>query len=189
MNRVLYWVSAVLAGTVLAAVSAYLTLTSLQGSYRSGPWSTSIAFGSVEADIYTRARVAIYGLLALDKRETMYYTATTDSEGDPLSGNCTYRVEGGDLAAHWWSITAYDEDSFLIANERKAYSFSQTTTERDPDGSFVIHVSAEPQERNWLPVKRGERFDMTARFYNPEASIYADPSAAVLPVIVKEGCK
>lgn len=189
MNRVLYWGTAVLTGAFLAVVAAYVTLMSLQGSYRSGPWRTSIVFGSVEADMYTRARVAIHGLLALDRRETMYYAATTDSEGDTLSGDCTYRVEGGDLAAHWWSITAYDDESFLIANERKVYSFSQTTTERGPDGSFVIRISAEPQESNWLPVKRGERFDLTARFYNPEASIYADPSAAVLPAVVKEGCK
>lgn len=189
MNRYVYWASALVAGAALAGVSIAWAMTALQGEYRSGPWYTSAVFGSVDADMYTRARVALLGLLALDKRETMYYTANTDSEGGALSGDCTYRIEGGDLAAHWWSITAYDAASFLIENEQRVYSFSQTTTEREPDGSFVIRISADPQEKNWLPVKRGESFDMTARFYNPEASIYADPSAAVLPVIVKEGCK
>ena len=177
MNRVLYWGTAVLTGAFLAVVAAYVTLMSLQGSYRSGPWRTSTA-----GDLVPRMR----------RHRRLLVDAEPGGIADDLALVLDHElavVEGGDLAAHWWSITAYDDESFLIANERKVYSFSQTTTERGPDGSFVIRISAEPQESNWLPVKRGERFDLTARFYNPEASIYADPSAAVLPAVVKEGCK
>ncbi|MEX0840256.1 MAG: DUF1214 domain-containing protein [Parvibaculum sp.] len=189
MKTFIYWGSALAAALVVALVTAWWLVTDFDGGYRTGAWTTSTAYGSVDADMYTRARVALFGLLALDKRETMYYQARTDSAGEPLTGNCTYRLEGGDLAAHWWSITAYDADSFLIPNERDVFSFSQTTTEREPDGSFVIRISADPQEKNWLPVKADESFDLSARFYNPEAAIYADPAAAVLPVIVKETCR
>ncbi|MBX3490657.1 DUF1214 domain-containing protein [Parvibaculum sp.] len=189
MKTLIYWGSALAAALVLALATAWWLVTDYDGNYRAGPWTTSIVFGSVDADMYTRARVALFGLLALDKRETMYYRAGIDSNGDALTGNCTYRLEGADLAAHWWSITAYDADSFLIANERDVFSFSQTTTAREPDGSFVIRISADPQEKNWLPVKVGESFDLLARFYNPEASVYADPAAAVLPSIVKETCR
>ncbi len=189
MKALIYWGSALAAALVVALATAWWLVTDYDGGYRSGAWTTSTAYGSVEADMYTRARVALFGLLALDKRETMYYQARTDSAGEPLSGSCTYRLEGGDLAAHWWSITAYDADSFLIPNERNVFSFSQTTTAREPDGSFVIRISPDPQEKNWLPVKAGESFDLTARFYNPQAAIYADPAAAVLPVIVKETCR
>ncbi|MEQ8267556.1 MAG: DUF1214 domain-containing protein [Parvibaculum sp.] len=189
MKALIYWGSALAAALVVALATAWWLVTDYDGGYRSGAWTTSTAYGSVDADMYTRARVALFGLLALDKRETMYYQARTDSAGEPLSGSCTYRLEGGDLAAHWWSITAYDADSFLIANERNLFSFSQTTTAREPDGSFVIRISPDPQEKNWLPVKAGESFDLSARFYNPEAAIHADPAAAVLPVIVKETCR
>ncbi|ABS62462.1 protein of unknown function DUF1214 [Parvibaculum lavamentivorans DS-1] len=189
MKTLIYWGSALAAALVLALGTAWWFVNDYGGTYRSGAWTTSTAYGSVEADMYTRARVALFGLLALDKRETMYYQTRTDSAGEPLSGNCTYRLEGSDLAAHWWSITAYDADSFLIPNERNVFSFSQTTTAREPDGSFVIRISPDPQEKNWLPVKAGEGFDLTARFYNPQASIYADPAAAVLPIIAKETCR
>lgn len=189
MKTLVYWGSALAAALAVALLSAWWLVTDYDGGYRTGAWTTSTAYGSVDADMYTRARVALFGLLALDKRETMYYQARTDSAGEPLTGNCTYRLEGRDLAAHWWSITAYDADSFLIPNERNVFSFSQTTTAREPDGSFVIRISADPQEKNWLPVMAGESFDLSARFYNPEAAIYADPTAAVLPVIVKETCR
>lgn len=189
MKALIYWGSALAAALVVALLSAWWLVTDYDGGYRAGPWTTSTVFGSVDADIYTRARVALFGLLALDKRETMYYQARVDSDGDGLTGNCTYRLEGRDLAAHWWSITAYDADSFLIANERDLFSFSKTTTEREADGSFVIRISADPQEKNWLPVQAGETFDLTARFYNPEASVHVDPAAAVLPSIVKETCR
>ncbi|MFZ2466787.1 MAG: DUF1214 domain-containing protein [Parvibaculum sedimenti] len=139
--------------------------------------------------MYTRARVALYGLLALDRKETMYYTASTDDAGKPLSGDCTYVVEGKDLAARWWSVTAYGPDSFLIPNEANVYSFAKTTVKREADGHYIVRVSADRQEGNWLPVKRGQSFDMTARFYNPDAEVSAAPASAELPRITKESCK
>lgn len=191
MKAIFYWGSALVLALLLGTGSAYLSLKNAQakGGIHTGPWSTSTSFGSPDADMYTRARVALFGLLALDKKETMYFIATTDSNGEKLSGSCTYRVQGHDLAARWWSITAYAPDSFLIPNEAHVFSFAQTTVAHDADGGFTINVSAEKQPGNWLPVKAGEAFDLTARFYNPEASIYADPSAAVLPTITKESCK
>ncbi|MEQ8281728.1 MAG: DUF1214 domain-containing protein [Parvibaculum sp.] len=189
MKTLVYWGSALAMALAVATLSAWWLVTDYDGGYRAGPWTTSTVFGSVDADMYTRARVALFGLLALDRRETMYYQARVDSDGDWLTGNCTYRLEGSDLAAHWWSITAYDADSFLIPNEDDVFSFSKTTTEREADGSFVIRISADRQEKNWLPVKAGETFDLTARFYNPEASVHVDPAAAILPSIVKESCR
>ena len=119
----------------------------------------------------------------------MYYIAAKDSEGAELSGDCTYLVKGQNLAARWWSITAYGPDSYLIPNDAGIYSYSATTLTPEADGSFILRVSAEKQQGNWLPVKAGEQFDLTARFYNPEQSIYDDPGSATLPSIEKEGCK
>lgn len=44
-----------------------------------GPWRVSTLAGSADADLYTRARVALGGLLALNRQETMYYVADTDN--------------------------------------------------------------------------------------------------------------
>lgn len=190
MKNIAYWGGILLLGLLLGVGSALQALKQGRASAITvGPWGTSISFGSIGADMYTRARVALFGLLALDKKETMYYTAMQDSDGADLSGNCTYRVEGKDLAARWWSITAYGPDSFLIPNDANVFSYARTTVKREADNSYVIRVSVEKQEGNWLPVKAGQSFDLTARFYNPDASVYANPAGAELPRIVKESCK
>lgn len=183
------WAVVVLAGALLGLGSAFFAITSGRGELRSGVWVTSLTYGSAEADVYTRARVALFGLLALSREQAVYYTAARDSSGERLSGDCTYVVTGRDLDARWWSITAYGPDSHLIPNDANIYSYSRTTVAREADGSFVIRVSAERQPGNWLPVRRGERFDMTARFYNPDVSVLEEPAAVRLPTVVRETCQ
>lgn len=191
MKKIAYWGGMVLLGIAIGYFSADFAIrgVGLGGQIKVGPWNTNLANGSKDADMYTRARVARYGLLALDKKETIYYTAGTDDAGDKLSGSCTYVVEGKDLAARWWSVTAYGPDSYLIPNDAGIYSFAKTTVKREADGHYIVRVSPDRQEGNWVPVKAGESFDLTARFYNPEASVYAAPAAAELPHITKESCK
>ena len=74
-----------------------------------GPWATGQTFGSVAADPYTRAVVALKGLLALPAQEARYYTAARDSAGAPLEGRCRYRITGAALPAAWWSLTQLEQ--------------------------------------------------------------------------------
>ena len=191
MNRIIYWGGVAVLGVALGLASASYALR-ISGSgdgAATGPWKVSLSAGSPDADMYTRARIARYGLLALDKKETLYYIANTDSAGEPLSGSCSYILKGVDLAARWWSVTAYGPDSYLIANDANIFSFAKTTVNREADGGYIVRISADKQEGNWLPVRAGERFDLTARFYNPDSTVSAAPQAAVLPTIVKESCQ
>ncbi|MGQ7500571.1 hypothetical protein ACTGXZ_10675, partial [Streptococcus suis] len=48
---------------------------------RIGPWTTGKDFGTTQASAYTRAVVALYGLLALPASEARYYTADSDDAG------------------------------------------------------------------------------------------------------------
>lgn len=191
MKKLIFWATAVLAAVAAGLLSANLMLrgAGLAGSVKAGSWGTNLTIGSEEAGLYTRAIVALYGLLALSKDETIYYTAGTDDAGDALSGNCTYRLEGQSLDARWWSITAYGPDSYLMETEENRYSLTQTDMQMNADGSFTAIVSAKRHEGNWLPVKNGQKFDMTVRFYNPGPSIYEEPEKAPLPEIVKEACE
>lgn len=127
--------------------------------------------------------------MALSKKETLYWVAFTDDQGETLSGSCDYVVRGTDLPARWWSITAYGSDSHLIPNTSGRYSFAKTTVEREPDGSFVIHVSSREHAHNWLPVAQGRRFDLTARLYNPDRSVFDDPEGTKLPSIIRGACR
>jgi hypothetical protein len=189
------FVIAALAVLVLGLGSAYAALRSgfAGGDVSNGPWRTSLVTGSPDADPYTRARVAIGGLLALAPSETIYFTASTDDAGDSLSARCDYRLEGRELAARWWSVTAYAADDYLIPNDGGRYSLSQTTLAREsPGGAFRALVSPEPHDGNWLPSGRsGEAgaFSLTLRLYNPAPGVAASPATAELPAIVREACR
>lgn len=191
LKRLAYWGSSLLVGAVLGvgATVLFLQREGMGGDIAAGPWHTSLATGSSRADIWTRALVARRGLLALAPEETLYYTATTDSEGQRLNGNCRYRLDGHDPGARWWSLTAYGADNYLISNAQKRYSFSETSVARAPDRSWSIVVSAEETEGNWLPVRAGEDFELTVRFYNPETDVYSEPGAVSLPKIQREACR
>lgn len=190
-------VLAIGAALVLGLGSAYQVVRSglSGGEIANGPWRTSLLTGSQEAGLYTRARVAVGGLLALAPSETVYWNAEGDAEGRPLDARCDYRVEGVELPARWWSVTAYGADHFLIPNDAGRYSFSQTTLTRAPGGSWAMRVSTEPKPSevsDWLPSGRSgasEPFALTLRLYNPAPEVYEQAATVALPRIEREACR
>jgi hypothetical protein len=162
------------------------------GEIANGPWRTSLVTGSQQADLYTRARVAVGGLLALAPSETVYWNADVDAAGRPLDARCDYRVEGEELPARWWSLTAYAADHFLIPNDAGRYSFSQTTLARAPGGPWTLTVSTETRSGNWLPSGRSGAtgpFALTLRLYNPAPEVHEQAASVRLPRIEREGCR
>lgn len=169
----------------------FLRAGGLGGEVAIGPWKTSTNIGSAQADPYTRARVAIGGLLALNRSETIYFTAADDDAGDALHVSCTYKVTGSNLPARWWSITLYGEDHYLVPNPQDRYSYGGETVVSGEDGSFVIAVGPEETDGNWIPSgdgQTGDTFTLTLRLYNPDESAALDPGGIVLPQIAKEAC-
>jgi hypothetical protein len=160
----------------------------MPGGVADGPWRTNLSIGAANGDAMTRASVALHGLLALNRSETLYYTATTDSAGAPLDGACTYSIAGHDPDARWWSITAYGPDDYLIANAAHAYSVSKNSVARAKPDLFAATVSPKPASMDWIATAPG-RFSLTLRLYNPGAAAAADPAHAVLPAIAKESCR
>ncbi|MDZ4866772.1 MAG: DUF1214 domain-containing protein [Alphaproteobacteria bacterium] len=183
-----------LGSLVLAAVlglgSAYVVARyAMQGDtvVANGPWAGNLAAGGTGADIYTRTSIALTGLLALNKDETIYYNATKDSAGEALDGACTYRIEGRDPDARWWSFTVYGKDHFLIDTPTKRYSISKTSVVRTAEGAFVVRLSTTEEPNNWIATSP-DGFQITLRLYNPNASVKDNPATAPLPAIVKEAC-
>jgi len=158
------------------------------GTVRDGPWETSLAVGSASGGPYLRAWVAVHGLLALNRSETIYYNASRDSGGERLSGRCVYSLMGRDPKARWWSITAYGPDDFLIAGPARRYSVSKTSILRRGEGNFIATVSRDKPGADWIAVGDGP-FSLTLRLYEPDAGVAADPAHAELPQIVKERCR
>lgn len=193
MRRALALTALLLCAILVGVVSAVWAARNqfAAGGVRSGAWATNANIGSSGAGAYLRAGVALGGLLALEKSETVYFTAMHDDGGEPLRASCVYRIEGRDPATRWWSITAYGEDHFLIPGSVGRFSVDRTAVERDADGRFVVLVGGEPHERNWIAsgAPDGDRpFSLTLRLYNPDPAVVADLAGVELPRIVREHC-
>lgn len=213
LSALLWWGTAVAVGLG----SAWVVLRSVSHfGEAAGPWRASTLAGSPDADLYTRARVALGGLLALNREETMYYVAATDSAGQPLRARCQYRVSGLPPKARWWSVTAYAEDLHLFANEARRYSVNGQTAVLDGQGRFAFlsgpvapqegldasgtalasgpsrsaagpgSLSATP-ELPWIPTPGEGGLFFTLRVYNPEASLAAAPGTLQAPTIERQG--
>ncbi|MFN4353050.1 DUF1214 domain-containing protein [Parvibaculum sp.] len=193
MKLALKLLATVLVALAFGVGSALLAVRSggLGKAVSSGPWETDLTIGSADADPYIRAQVAVAGLLALNRNETIYFTAARDGDGNRLRSDCSYKVEGYDPPARWWSITLYGEDHYLVSNPLQRYSYGGETVARNEDGSFTIMVGPEETDGNWIPTGQGHSdatFTLTLRLYNPDENAARKPSGIVLPQIAKEAC-
>jgi hypothetical protein len=136
-----------------------------------------------------RGAIAIAGLYALSREETVYYTAFTDSEGRELDGRCDYTLAGRPPPSRWWSFTLYGADHYLVDNPAHVYSRHAGNLALESDGGFRIAVSPAPQPRNWLPAPASGGFSITARLYNPEPALLRDLAGAPLPTIERGACR
>ena len=148
-----------------------------------GVWFTSRYVGAMDADAKTRAFVATSGLLGLSRKETIYYRAHTDQNGDPISSQFDYELVGEALPARWWSLTLYDHDHFLNPDVTGPYSAKSTTIQLDANGGFRIMLSAQPSEGNWIDMGDGREMSLSLRMYNPDPSVIDDFSMIALPTI------
>ncbi len=153
-----------------------------------GPWQTNPLIGSQTADPYVRAAVARNGLLALNRSETVYYTANRDSDGDRLTGRCAYSVVGTALPARWWSLTVYGADQFLVPNANDRYAYGGGDLMAGGAAVFRLVLASEALDDPWLAVPEEGPFSVTLRLYNPEPRVVAALDAIDLPEIEKIGC-
>ena len=153
MTTALKIAAVVVVGTLVGLFATWFSIFhhGMPGSVSDGPWRTSLSIGSAQSDPVTRASVAVHGLLALNRRETIYYTAETDQDGQTLDGRCRYAIAGRDPDTRWWSVTAYGADDYLIPNPANRYSVSMTTVSRAKDGTFAIAVGGADAGANWIP--------------------------------------
>jgi hypothetical protein len=145
---------------------------------RNAGWTTPPAFlGDYGTRYDVRAVVAMVGLGANLPADSMYPNATVDAAGRRLHGDHRYRLRFAPGALPpvraFWSVTAYGADDFLIANPLNRHALGdRDALQFGADGSLELRVQADPPtdapKSNWLPVRRGEPFALTARLYWPK---------------------
>jgi hypothetical protein len=190
-RRVVAWVATVTAGALLGVGSAWLWLTRTDpAGTRIGPWLVNLEAGSSDASTYTRARIALKALLALDRRETLYYVADRDDAGRPLRSRCRYLISGSIPSARWWSVTAYADDIFLFPDAEQRYSVSSENPTLNTVGRFSAVTGPETPVSGaiaWIPTPGDRGLILTLRLYNPGPALQADPGALAVPSIQRQG--
>ncbi len=197
--KILRWPLALIASLLISAIllSSFIKQGLGNTPVRNGQWTTAMSIGSTDSSSRLRALVAIAGLLASTREDSMYYTVK-EIDGVPLSLNCSYKIKGSEYDANWWSITAYGWDYYLIPNEEKRYSYNNENLIKNEDGSWEIIVSANKEGTNWLPVGASgsdaadkdlsQDFDLLLRLYTPGDAYLNSPDTAPLPQITEEKC-
>jgi hypothetical protein len=143
-------------------------------------WLVNLDIGNYGTDYLLRAGVAKFGLGANSPVEAVYPSIFTDSQGQNLTGTHNYLIhfdKGQTPPVNaFWSITLYNNKSYLAENPINRYSISQNTEglKYNPEGSLDIYIqNASPgteKESNWLPSPSGQ-FNLVLREYNPQEPI------------------
>lgn len=189
MKRVLRGLLVGLSGLLLGLGSAWWSLRDLGSSpaaFRAGPWEVSLLTGSPNADSNTRARVALHGLLALGRSESLYYLARSDSAGNGLRSQCRYRVSGLPPPARWWSVTAYADDHFLFDAPQARFSLNGKLATLDQSGEFAMVTGPTAPGQSalyWLPTPGDRGLELVLRLYQPAATLQRNPLDLVAPRI------
>ncbi|WP_458687850.1 DUF1254 domain-containing protein [Nocardia tengchongensis] len=139
-------------------------------------WVFGTNTGTYGTDYLNRAYIASRGLGANLPKDALYPTnfANADDNGTPI--RYTLHFADGQLppVGAFWSLTAYDADSFLVANPANIFAVGhQVPLVRNPDGSVDIAVqNADPGAAvpvgNWLPIPASGPFSLTLRLYAPD---------------------
>ena len=174
---------------MLKELRAAFSAESARYAQKLGQW---IYFGRPIGDFGTaytyRAMVALVGLGANTVDVAIYPKTGVDETGAALTGEKTYvlhfetlppTLEGG-----FWSVTAYNEENFLIDNPIDRYCVNDRSDfALNEDGTLDIILSKEAPEDtfNWLPVS-DEEFHLFMRIYLPDMAALDTWQAPVIRV-------
>lgn len=85
-------------------------------------------------------------------------------------GKTPYAVTAKDVPVDaFWSITVYNSEGYLEANDIGRNSYNNFTAKPNDDGSFTIHFGGDPESINYLPISEGWTY--TIRLYQPRREI------------------
>jgi hypothetical protein len=137
-------------------------------------WTYLTGLGRYGTDYELRALVAFVGLGANLDEDAIYPNIRVDSDGEPLSGEHTYRIrfEPGQWPPvnAFWSLTMYNDRQFFVDNPIDRYAIGdRDDIQPNTDGSLdlLIQHDPPPSETNWLPAPEGN-FNLMLRMYWPK---------------------
>ena len=152
--------------------------------FHNGNWIGSKNLPLGKNDLLT-AQVTCFALFALPGEEAIYLFAMRDEHHEKFNSENDYTITGNthQIAAAYWSITAYGKDLYLIPNSAERYSFNNSNIQADSAGNFSIVVSNKEKLGNWLPAPDNAGFGLVLRIYRGEKDFIQQLDKAALPEI------
>lgn len=175
----------------LGTGSAWVSMTRLGafGAVNVGDWSAYPVAGTPFADPYSKARAAREGSFALGAAEGIAFYAQRDADHHQLEPNCVYEVKGTSPSSRFWTLYAAGDDLLpLQAGENRPGALHSRELLREPDGSFIISVSATAQPGNWLAVSGTKAMTLVMTLYDSSAASSSGLVDITFPTIRKVGC-
>jgi len=153
-------------------------------------WFHDPAIGTREAGPYLRASTAVTALLAMDRREAIYFFTDKDASGARLRDDCSYTLSGtADMPARWWSVTLYADDEFLAGNDDDAHSIDAATLVEGPGAQWRATIAADGTGAdNWLSTRNAGAFSLVLRLYNADPAVLDAPDRVPLPELQMATC-
>lgn len=149
----------------------------------------------LKSNDFQRSLIAIVGLFALRESEVLYFIASQDSDGNPLSSKYDYELVGSNPDTRYWSYTIYGEDHYLIPNDNNIYSYNLDDISyiqkdtlnpeiiQDQHKAYTINISSNSKSENWLPSGNENQLHILLRMYNPSPAVYNNLGSVALPEI------
>jgi hypothetical protein len=180
-----------LLAAVIGLGATWLTLTRgvAFGSLTIGGWTAWPRSGSVDIDPYARATIARSGELPIGTGDGVAFYARADDAGKVFDGRCTFVINGMTPAARYWTLTLYDPEGRLVANNTDRHGFTSAEIVRDTGGRFAINVGPRARPGNWLPSGGVEQFVLVWRLYDTPIGVASlTTKEGPMPTIVRKGC-
>ena len=168
---------------------SYYALTDgrLFGVAQVGPWHAWPDVGANAPNPYTRGHLARTAAFELGQSEGLQFTATTDSDGQPLTRACAYRIDGKTPLATFWTLVAQDESGINIAAPDVAPAIRSSAIARAADGSIIVNVGTRLLPLNWLELTGDGPFRLVLTLYDT-AAFSGFSSDASMPSITRGDC-
>ena len=143
-------------------------------------WQIALDLGRYGTNYPYRAGWTFYGVGGNLPEDAVYPFATVDSDGKPLNGANRYELHFAKSEIPpvdaFWSLTMYDEESYLVANPLNRYALGDRSGLKfDADGGLTFFIQRESpgkdKEANWLPAPKDAAFKLALRLYAPRKEV------------------
>jgi len=159
MRRFIWATLYVTVGVAAGCISAFALIqqAGVKSVATDEPWQSRAAAMAGPDAFYVRSHYLLEGRLPPAPSQLGEATADTDSDGNPLSGGCSYLITSMGPLPRWWSLGIIGSGEARAALQSTADS---DTAVREADGSVTITAATTPQPGNWLKVPAQRRLTL-----------------------------